>query len=144
VNIFRNSSGGAEMKLNTLRLMVISVGLFFAVSTMLGHHSFMPSFNMKAQFTLQGIVTKVDFANPHITFYMDVTGQDGKVTNWALEGAAPAALIRRGWTRDSMKPGDTVTVRGYVARDGSPVAAIATVTLPDGRRIFGGSDGVQP
>jgi hypothetical protein len=132
------------MKRTALRLLVICVGLIVAASTLAAHHSFMPSFNMKAQFTVQGVVTKVDFSNPHITFYMDVTGHDGKVTNWTLEGAAPAALIRRGWTRDSMKPGDTITVRGYAARDGSPIAAIATVMLADGRHIFAGSDGVQP
>jgi len=77
--------------------------------------------------------------NPQARFYIDVKDESGKVTNWELELGSPNGLMRRGWTRNSMKPGDTVTVNGSLAKDGSNLANARTVKLTDGRSLFAGS-----
>ena len=81
----------------------------------------------------------MEWQNPHARFYVDVTDEGGKVTNWELELGSPNGLMRRGWTRNSLKPGDTVTVEGYLAKDGSKLANARNVTLGDGRKIFAGA-----
>jgi len=80
----------------------------------------------------------------NISISVDVTEPAGNVTNWGIDAAAPSALAARGWTAPSMKAGDVVTVEGFPARNGKPFAAASTVTLPDGRKIIAGSDGVYP
>jgi hypothetical protein len=89
--------------------------------------------------TLTGKVTKMQWMNPHIYYYIDVTDAAGKVTNYAIEGGTPNSLQRNGWKRDSLKVGDMVTVQGFLARDGSNHVNGRQVKLPDGRRVFGGS-----
>jgi len=88
---------------------------------------------------LTGSVTKLEWMNPHARFYVDVKDDKGKVTNWEFELANLNALIRRGWTRTSLKPGDVITVDGYLARDGSPLVNAKTVTLNGGKKVFAGS-----
>lgn len=106
---------------------------------MLAHHSFSAEFDGSKAVTLQGVVTRVDWANPHVYFFIDVKDGNGVVANWGCETSGPNQLIRQGWRRDSMKIGDKVTVRGYLARDASKTADAREVTLADGRKIFSGT-----
>jgi hypothetical protein len=103
------------------------------------HHSFAAEFDANSPIDLTGTVTKVAWANPHTFFYIDVTNDKGEVENWALEMGSPNGLMRRGWTRDSMKIGDVVTVTGSRAKDGSFKGNARSVTLSGGRRLFAGS-----
>lgn len=110
-----------------------------ATGTALAHHSFAAEFDSNAPIDLTGTVTKIDWANPHAYFYIDVTGAKGDVQNWALELGSPNGLMRRGWTRDSMKIGDVVTVTGWRAKDGAPKGNARSVTLSTGKKLFAGS-----
>jgi Family of unknown function (DUF6152) len=101
----------------------------------LAHHSFGEEFDTLRPITLEGVVTRIDWENPHVHYYVDVTGPDGTVVNWACETGGPARLARKGWTHDSLKVGDTVIVHGFMAKDGSHSADGREVTLPDGRKI---------
>ena len=91
--------------------------------------------------TLKGTVTKVEWMNPHVYFYVDVSGEADRVVNWAVEGGAPSMLYRNGWRVDSLKVGDKVTVEGWLAKDGSNLANMRTATLADGKTVFGASSG---
>jgi Family of unknown function (DUF6152) len=111
----------------------------------LAHHAFSAVYDDKKPMTLKGKVTKVEWMNPHIHFYIDVTDQSGKVTNWAVEGATPNQLYRRGWRRDSLKVGEIVTVDGFRSRTPTHFAVNArTVMLTDGRKLFSGSNDGGP
>ena len=103
------------------------------------HHSFAAEFDSNAPIDLTGTVTKIDWANPHAYFYIDVTGAKGDVQNWALELGSPNGLMRRGWTRDSMRIGDVVTVTGWRAKDGATKGNARSVTLSTGKKLFAGS-----
>ncbi len=105
------------------------------------HHSFAAEFDSNKVVTLNGVVTKVEWTNPHTYFYVDVTDDQGKVANWAVEGGAPNALYRAGWKPTSLKTGDRVTIVGSRAKDGSNLANATSFTLPDGRCLFAGSSG---
>ena len=105
------------------------------------HHSFEAEYDANRPLTLTGVVTKVEWMNPHSRFYVEVKDQVGKITNWNVELASPNVLLRQGWKRDSLKPGDVVTVEASQARDGSNFANAERVTLADGRRVFAGSSG---
>ncbi len=104
----------------------------------LAHHSFAATFDENKPVTLTGTVTKLEWTNPHIWFFMDVGDLDGTVTNWGLEMGSPNFLLRAGWRRDSMKVGDIVEIEGHQARDDSPNAHARTVVLTStGEPIFG-------
>ena len=105
------------------------------------HHSFAAEFDASKPFRYTGVVTKVEWQNPHTFFYIDVTdAQSGKVTNWAMEMGSPNGLMRSGWTRNTLKIGDRVTVEGSLARDGSPTGNARVVTLTaTGQRLFAAS-----
>ena len=106
----------------------------------LAHHSFAADFDADKPVKLSGTVTKVEWANPHTWFFIDVKSADGKVANWGFELAGPAQLVRVGWRRDSLKVGDAVTVEGRLARDGSNNANATFVLLTaTGQRLFGAS-----
>ena len=121
------------------RLAFVAIFLGLASIPVLAHHSFAAEYDSTKPVTLKGAVTKVEWMNPHARFYIDVKDESGKVTNWELELGSPNGLMRRGWTRNSMKSGDTVVVEGYLAKDGSKLANARQVSLTDGRKLFAGS-----
>ncbi len=102
------------------------------------HHSFAAQYDRDKPITLKGAITKLEWANPHIYFYVDVTDA-GATANWAIEGGAPSTLYRAGWRKDSAKIGDVVTVDGFLARDGSKLVNMQTAVLADGRKLFVGT-----
>jgi hypothetical protein len=105
----------------------------------LAHHSFAAEYDASKPVSLTGTVTKVEWMNPHARFYLDVKDDKGAVTNWEFELGSPNGLMRQGWTRNSMKIGDTISVQGSLAKDGSNLANARTVKLSDGRKLFAGS-----
>lgn len=105
------------------------------------HHSFAAEFDFQKPVTLKGIVVQWEMINPHGWITIDVPGQDGKTARWMVETSNPNGLMRLGWTKRSLKPGDEITVDGYLAKDGSNTANAARVTLADGRKVFAGSSG---
>jgi len=107
----------------------------------LAHHSFAAEYDANKPVELKGTVTKVEWTNPHARFYMDVPDASGKVVNWNLELASPNVLVRNGWTRKAIQPGDNITVQGSQAKDGSSMANARSVVLSNGKRVFAGSSG---
>ena len=105
------------------------------------HHSFAAEFDINQPVRLMGKVTRIEWSNPHTYFYIDVVDANGTVINWAVEGPSPGALSRRAWQKGDLKVGDTVVVEGYRAKNGSNTANGRRVTLPGGRRLYGGSPG---
>jgi hypothetical protein len=130
------------MAKNVVALLVAGAALISTAVPVLAHHSFAAEFDQKAPLTLKGTVTKVEWMNPHLYFYIDVKDEStGKVVNWALEGGPPNALYRQGWRKDTLKPGDVITVQGFHAKDGSNMAYMQVVTTADGKRVFAGTPG---
>src|SRR5688572_26652284 len=106
----------------------------------LAHHSFAAEFDASKPLKLTGTVTRLEWTNPHTWFFIDVKGEDGKITNWGFEMGSPNGLMRAGWTRNSMKAGDIVTVEASRAKDGSNNANARSVTLAStGKTLFAAS-----
>ena len=124
--------------MRTMRAAALGLWLVSMTLPALAHHSASAEFDAKQQVKLTGVVTKIDWVNPHTIFYMDVKDESGAVTNWGFELASPNGLMRQGWTRTVMKVGDQVTVEGSRAKNGNPIANARVVTL-NGRRLFAGS-----
>ena len=103
------------------------------------HHAFTAEFDAAKPVTLKGTVSKVAWTNPHAHIHLDVGNPGGGVVSWDLELGSPNALMRRGWSRQTLKPGDVVTASGYLAKDGSNLANARAITLSDGRSLFAGS-----
>ena len=122
-----------------LAAVLVGVAAACAVSHVAAHHSFAAEFDANAPFELTGSVTKIDWANPHTFFYIDVKNDKGEYENWALEMGSPNGLMRRGWTRNTLKLGDVVTVTGSRAKDGSFKGNARSVVLSTGQRLFAGS-----
>jgi len=105
------------------------------------HHAFSAEFDAKRPVKLRGTVTKMEWINPHSWIHIDVKDAKGKVESWMVEGGAPNALLRRGFTKDSLPVGTEILVEGYQAKDGSTRANGRDITLPDGKKLFVGSSG---
>jgi hypothetical protein len=125
------------MKISLLCVFAAVLGL--SAVPAFAHHSFAAEYDNKKPVSLTGTVTKVEWMNPHARFYLDVKDDKGTVTNWEFELGSPNGLMRQGWTRNSMKIGDTISVDGSLAKDGSNLANARTVKLSDGKRLFAGS-----
>jgi len=120
-------------------LGLLVLGLLPLGAPVAAHHSFAAEFDGNKPVTLNGVVTKVEWRNPHIWVYLDVRDADGTVTAWECEGSAPNALTRQGWSRSTLPLGGALTIEGYQARNGTNTCNARTWTLPDGRRVFAGS-----
>src|SRR5262249_15536781 len=112
-----------------------------AGSRSFAHHAFSTEFDRDKKVTMSGTVARMEWTNPHVWMWVDVKDKDGKTQQWGLEFGAPNALFRRGWTKSAVPVGGRVTVTGYLAKDGRPIANADQVTLPDGRTLFAGSNG---
>src|ERR1700722_1798282 len=123
------------MKMRSLSVLV-AAGLSVAAIPALAHHSFAAEYDSNKPVKLNATVTKVEWTNPHARFYADAKDANGTMAKWEFELGSPNGLMRRGWTRNSLKEGDQIVVEGYVAKDGSNLVNARTVSLADGRKIF--------
>jgi hypothetical protein len=117
-------------------LVLTAIALLTSLAPLAAHHSFVAEYDGDKPVKVTGTVTKVEWQNPHIWFYVDVKDASGKVTNWGFSGGAPGVMMRRGIGRNSIQVGDTVIVEGFRARDGSNNASGGRVTFSDGRQVF--------
>lgn len=115
-----------------------AIALLASGLSIAAHHSFAAQYDSKKPITLKGSVTRLEWANPHVYFYIDVSEPGGAKANWAVEGMAPSVLYRAGWRKDSVKVDDVVTVNGFLARDGSKLVNMQSALLADGRNLFVG------
>jgi hypothetical protein len=131
------------MKTKTRRLCVLLLAavVVAVASTASAHHSFAALYDANKPIRLEGTLTKIEWTNPHSYFHIGVKSSDGQVRDWAIEGAGPGALSRRGFKRGDIKVGDTLIVQGYLAKSGARLVDGRLVTLPDGRVINGGTPG---
>jgi hypothetical protein len=119
----------------------IGIAMFLGAAAAWAHHSFAAEFDANKHVTLRGRVTSVEWINPHVWIHMDVKGPDGTVVNWMVEGGPPNALLRMGWTKNSLPEGLEIVVDGYQAKDGAERANGKDITFPDGKKLFVGSSG---
>ncbi len=119
----------------------VVLGVLLTTEPVASHHAFSAEFDATKPVALRGKITKMEWINPHAWMHLEVTKEDGTVENWMIEAGPPGALVRRGWTRDSVVAGTEVLVEGYQALDGAFRANGRDVTFPDGRRLFAGSSG---
>ncbi|MBV8845520.1 MAG: hypothetical protein JO307_22155 [Bryobacterales bacterium] len=119
--------------------VVCALAAFTGIVPALAHHSFAAEYDQKQPLSFAGVVTKLDWMNPHVYFYVDALDKDGNVAHWACEAGNPNALARRGWKKDSLKKGDQVTVQGYRAKDGTFTMNARSIVLADGSKVFAAS-----
>jgi len=124
-----------------LSVMVVGVSLLTAAVPAIAHHSFAAEFDSAQPITLKGTVTKMEWINPHAWIHMEVKKPDGSVENWEVETGNPSALIRRGFTKNSLPPGTAIVVQGFRAKDGGLRANGRDLTFSDGKKLFVGSSG---
>jgi hypothetical protein len=126
---------------------LVTIGLIWFDVPAVAHHSFAAEFDGKKCILFEGVVTQVEWTNPHAFFFLNIKQSDGRVLNWAFETAGPNMLSHLGWKRDSIKVGDHIKVEAYPAWDGARIASARTVVLADGRKVQAGSasdGGPQP
>lgn len=129
------------VKSNAHAVRLAMIVVLLAGVSVAAHHSFAAEFDAEKPVTLKGTVVKWEMMNPHGWITMDVPGPDGRTERWMVETSNPNGLMRLGWSKRSLKPGDEVTVEAFRAKDGSNTANAARVTLADGRKVFAGSSG---
>jgi hypothetical protein len=122
-----------------LAALFTTIALLASDVSIVAHHSFAAQYDSNKPITLKGGITRIEWANPHIYFYLDVADANGATEHWAIEGGAPSTLYRAGWRKDSAKVGDLVTVNGFLARDGSKLVNMQRALLADGRNLFVGN-----
>jgi hypothetical protein len=128
-----------------LLAVIFPVGvLLLSAAPVWAHHAFAAEFDADKPIKFEGTVTKMEWINPHAWIRIDVKGEDGKVTPWMIEAAAPNALLRRGWTKNSLLPGTKILVEGYQAKDGANRANGSIITFTDGTKLFVGSSKGDP
>jgi len=118
--------------------MRILCALLLTAMCISAHHAFAAEYDENKRVTVSGTVTKFEWTNPHAWLYVDGKDANGKLTSWSFEMGSPGGLIHRGWTRMTVKKGDQITVEGFAAKDGTNKANAGPVTLPSGRKLFGG------
>lgn len=127
--------------MNTKQIVAVaSLGVMLFTASAAAHHAFSAEFDQEKPVLLEGALTKADWMNPHAWLYIDVKSPDGKVVNWAIEMGPPSALLRRGWKKSSMQPGAVLKVEGFAAKNGKEFANATNVTMPDGTKVFVGSE----
>jgi hypothetical protein len=122
-----------------LAALFTTIALLASDVSIVAHHSFAAQYDSNKPITLKGGITRIEWANPHIYFYLDVADANGATEHWAIEGGAPSTLYRAGWRKDSAKVGDLVTVNGFLARDGSKLVNMQRALLADGRNLLVGN-----
>ena len=127
--------------MRTMTGWLLVAALLVVAAPVVAHHAFSAEFDATKPVRLQGVITKMEWINPHAWMHVDVTNDDGTVDSWMVEAGPPGALVRRGWRKDSVRPGTEVFIEGYQALDGTNKANGRDVTLPDGTKLFAGSSG---
>jgi hypothetical protein len=127
-----------------LSIILPAAALLMAAAPAWAHHAFAAEFDADKPVKFKGTVTKMQWINPHAWILIDVKDNEGKVTNWMIEAAAPNALLRRGWTKNSLLPGTEILVEGYQAKDGANRANGSVITFTDGTKLFVGSSKGDP
>ena len=131
------------MRIRTLTFILLLAGALAVLGApaAIAHHAFTAEFDGTKPVMLQGVVTRMDWVNPHSWIYIDVPQPDGSVQHWEVEAGAPNAMFRRGWNKNSIPVGTEIVVDGYRAKNGKNIANGRNVTFPDGRKMFVGSSG---
>ena len=128
----------------TLAVVIAAGALMSAAAPIWAHHAFAAEFDSEKPIKLKGTVTKMEWINPHAWIHINVKGDDGNVTEWMIEAAAPNSLLRRGWTKNSLPAGTEILVEGFQAKDASNRANGSVITFTDGKKLFIGSPANDP